>query len=61
LKGSEVKKLLRANDCYLYREGSRHEIWISRRTGKKFQVPRHDSQDVPKGTFQEIKRVAGIE
>lgn len=39
MKVSELKKILRENDCYLYREGSRHEIWISRRTGKKFQVP----------------------
>ena len=26
MKVSEVKKMLRANDCYFYREGSRHEI-----------------------------------
>lgn len=37
MKVSEVKKMLRANDCYFYREGSRHEIWISRKTGRNFK------------------------
>lgn len=49
MRVNEVKQMLRKNDCYFYRQGSRHEIWISRRTGKKFQVPRHGTQDVPRG------------
>ena len=57
---SELKKILRDNDCYLYREGSRHEIWISRRTGKKFQIPRHGSQEVPAGTLRSIQKSAGL-
>ena len=60
MKVSEVKQMLRVNDCYFYREGGRHEIWISRKTGKKFQVPRHNTQDVPPGTLKSIKRSAGI-
>ena len=61
MKVSEVKKMLRANDCYFYREGSRHEIWMSRTTGKKFLVPRHGTHDVPPGTLKSIKDSAGIE
>ena len=61
LKVNELKKILRENDCYFYREGSRHEIWISTRTGRKFQVPRHGTQDVPIGTLKAIKQSAGIE
>ena len=61
MKTSELKKLLRENDCELYREGSRHEMWISHKTGKKFPVPRHGTQDVPVGTLNSIKRSAGIE
>jgi len=60
MKVSEVKKMLRENDCYFYREGSRHETWVSRKTGIKFQVPRHGTQDVPPGTLKSIKRSAGI-
>ncbi len=61
MKISEVKKLLLANGCYLYREGSRHEIWMSRTTGKKFQVPRHGTKDVPSGTLKSIMESAGID
>lgn len=52
MRVNELKQLLRKNDCYLYRQGSRHEIWISRKTGKKFQVP--------PGTLRSIKDSDGI-
>lgn len=58
---NEIKQLLKQNDCYLHREGSRHEIWISRKTGKKFQVPRHGAKEVPMGTLKSILQSAGIE
>ena len=61
MKGSELKKLLKENDCYLYREGGNHEVWISRKTGKKFQIGRHNTKEVPNGTLLSIKRSAGIE
>lgn len=61
MKVSELKPLLRKNNCALYRQGSRHEIWISRTTGKKFQVPRYGSQELPKGTLDSILSAAGIQ
>ncbi len=61
MKVNELKQLLKKNGCYLYREGSRHEIWISGKTGKKFQVPRHGAQELPTGTLKAILRSAGIE
>ena len=60
MKVSEAKKILRENGSRLYREGSNHEIWISEITGRKFQVPRHDSKDLPIGTWNNIKKSAGI-
>lgn len=60
MKVSEVKQVLRRHGCYFYRQGSRHEIWISRVTGLKFQVPRHGTQDVPKGTLDAIFTAAGL-
>lgn len=60
MKVSELKKLLRAGGCKLYREGRNHEIWISP-AGKKFQVPRHDAKEIATGTVNNIKRSAGIE
>lgn len=60
VKTSELKKLLSKSGCYLYREGTNHEIWFSPVTGKKFQVPRHDSKEIAVGTANNIKRCAGL-
>lgn len=61
MKYSELKKLLRKNDCFCFREGKRHEVWKSNRTGKQFTVGRHDTEDVPRGTLKSIMESAGIE
>lgn len=60
LKVSELIKILKKNDCYLVRHGKKHDIWCSNVTGKSFSVPRHLSQDVPIGTYENIKRDAGF-
>ena len=57
---SEIKRLLKKNGCYLEREGSRHEIWYSPITGKRFQVGRHNSEEAAIGTLNNIKKDAGI-
>lgn len=56
----ELKRLLKKNGCYLDREGSRHEIWYSPITGKRFQVGRHGSEEVATGTLKNIKKDAGV-
>jgi mRNA interferase HicA len=61
MKYSELKKLLRKNDCFLLKEGKRHELWKSSKTGEVFPVGRHDSQDVPAGTLKSILNSAGIQ
>ena len=61
MKVSELVKILKRNKCYLLRHGKNHDIWCSRITGKQFPVPRHPAQDVPKGTFENIKKDAGFE
>ena len=61
MKYSELEKLLRKNGCYQIREGKRHEIWYSPKTGKQFTIGRHESQDVRKGTLKQILKDAGIE
>lgn len=60
MKTSELIKLLKKNGCYLLRNGKKHDIWYSPTTGKQFSVPRHLSQDIPKGTCNNIKKDAGI-
>jgi predicted RNA binding protein YcfA (HicA-like mRNA interferase family) len=61
MKTSELLKLLKKNGCYLLRNGKRHDIWYSPKTGKQFPVPRHLTADIPNGTCRSIKKDAGIE
>ena len=61
MRTNELKQLLLKNDCYCYREGSCHEIWISRKTGNKFEVDRHGAKEVATGTLKSIKKKAGID
>lgn len=60
MKVSELIKLLKKNGCYLLRHGKRHDMWYSPSTGKQFPVPRHPTEDVPKGTCKSIKDDAGL-
>lgn len=46
MKTSELRKILRANGCYVVREGTNHEIWFSLITGKKFPVLRHGAKEM---------------
>ena len=61
MKVSEMIKILKQNDCFCLREGDNHEIWCSKRTKKKFPVPRHKSKELPAGTAKSILKAAGIE
>jgi len=38
-----------------------HEQWYSPKTGKKFSIGRHSSQDVKSGTLKSIMKDAGLE
>ena len=60
MKYSELKKILRQNGCYKLDEGSNHEKWYSPISKKIFQVGRHNSEDVPKGTCNAILKQSGI-
>lgn len=59
MRTSELIKLLRDNGCYLSRNGTRHDIWYSPKTGKKFEVARH-AAEVPMGTVHKIMKEAGL-
>lgn len=60
MKTSELKKLLKKGGCHFLKDGGRHEIWYSPITKRKFAVGRHDSQEVKKGTAEDILKEAGL-
>ena len=55
-----VKKIKKQTNCYLFREGRNHEIWLNPDTGKEFQIPRHYSKELPIGTANNILKAAGL-
>ena len=60
MKYSELKGMLKKNVCRKQSEGARHEHWFSPKTNKIFQVGRHNTEDVKKGTLNRILKDAGI-
>ncbi len=56
----ELKRQLKKIGCRLEREGKRHEIWYSPVTGKRFQVGRHNTEEVATGTVRKIKEDSGL-
>nr|DAG78041.1 MAG TPA: toxin [Caudoviricetes sp.] len=61
IKYSELERELKKAGCYILKEGSNHSIWFSPVSGQKFTVPRHKTQDVPKGTLKSIRTAAGLQ
>ena len=61
MKYSELTKILLDCGCRVCREGANHTIWTNPKTGEKFTVSRHKTQEVPKGTLKSIMRSAGLE
>jgi len=60
MKYSELKKMLKGAGCYLHKEGANHEHWYSPKTNKIFTVGRHNSQEVAKGTLDDILKKSGL-
>lgn len=60
MKVSEMKKLLKQIGFRKIRDGANHEIWYSPITDRKFQVPRHQSQELPTGTEKQIRKESGL-
>jgi mRNA interferase HicA len=52
MKRLDFIKFLNSNDCYLYREGSRHSIFRNLENGFKSAVPRHN--ELKNNTCKEI-------
>ncbi len=60
MKISEFKRLLKSLGCRFETHGGRHDNWFNPETGKVFQVPRHDAQELKKGTLEAIMKQAGL-
>ncbi|NLI20759.1 MAG: type II toxin-antitoxin system HicA family toxin [Clostridiales bacterium] len=60
MKVSEMKRILRDGKCYKDWEGANHEMWYSPVSKQHFPVPRHNAQELKKGTAERILKEAGL-
>jgi mRNA interferase HicA len=61
MKYSEVERKLKKEGCYFLRDGKKHPIWFSPISGKEFQLSKHRSEEVKKGTLNSISRDSGVD
>ena len=61
MKYNELASKMRKIKCYdTGEQANGHPIWFSPVTGKTFRMSNHGSQEVPRGTLQQIKRDVGL-
>jgi mRNA interferase HicA len=60
MKTRQFQAELRAAGCYILRHGGNHDIWFSPKTGKKWAVSRHGSQELPSGTERKAREILGL-
>jgi len=60
MKVSEMVRKIKKIGCYITDHGKKHDEWYSPITGKKFRVPRHQTQELPTGTAESIAKDAGL-
>nr|VFJ77640.1 MAG: mRNA interferase HicA [Candidatus Kentron sp. FM]VFJ77661.1 MAG: mRNA interferase HicA [Candidatus Kentron sp. FM]VFK24459.1 MAG: mRNA interferase HicA [Candidatus Kentron sp. FM] len=59
MKRSALLKYLRAQECYLLREGGRHSWWHNPILNKRSAIPRH--AEIPDILAKEICKDLGVE
>jgi hypothetical protein len=60
MKISEAVRKLRKEGCSFFEHGTRHDWWFSPLTNKKFQVPRHQTQELTPKTKESIEHYSGV-
>jgi len=53
-------RLAKKYGCELVRHGGSHDIWRNPKTGGKASIPRHQSEELPTGTANQIKKNLGL-
>ncbi|MDR2621489.1 MAG: type II toxin-antitoxin system HicA family toxin [Dysgonamonadaceae bacterium] len=57
---SRAGRIAEKNGWYLYRRGSRHDIYRHNDKDYPIEIERHDSQEVRPGLFYKLKRQIGF-
>lgn len=60
MKVTEILKLLRKDGWYLHKNGKKHDLYKHPTKPGQIPIPRHQSQELKKGTEQAILKDAGL-
>jgi hypothetical protein len=61
MKYAELEKMIKKmTDCRLHHNGRRHPIWLNPKTGEFFELSHHKSEEVAKGTLNDILLKSGL-
>jgi len=60
MKWSEIKRLTDKAGAIFVRHGKRHDVYKNPVTGAIFLIGRHRSEEVPKGTANDVLKKAGV-
>lgn len=60
MKTSEFIRQLKKQGIKFHSHGTRHDWYINPENGRKAQVPRHKTQEIPIGTVNNILKELGL-
>ncbi|MDR2205838.1 MAG: type II toxin-antitoxin system HicA family toxin [Flavobacteriaceae bacterium] len=61
MKYSELERAIKkTTNCKFFRNGRSHPLWINEDTGDIFAMSYHGSQEVKRGTLNDIIKKSGV-
>ena len=60
MKWSELRRIAEKHGWYLWRSGSRHDIYLHPEKKGSLEIERHDSQEVKTRLFHNLKKQIGF-
>lgn len=60
MKWSELTKIMKKKGWSFYRHGSKHDLYAHPDYEYKIAVGRHEKEEVPTGTYTQIKKQVGF-
>ncbi|MCQ2284252.1 MAG: type II toxin-antitoxin system HicA family toxin [Bacteroidales bacterium] len=60
MKWAELKKIITYKGWYLFRHGAKHDIYAHKDSEHRIAIGRHNNEEIPTGTFRQIKKIIGF-
>ncbi len=60
MKWAELRRIAERNGWYLYRHGSKHDIYLHKDKDYLIEIERHDSREIKTGLYYKLKKQIGF-